>query len=67
MNLQEWLDWRNAQRKVRQKMRLAVPKPYDGPVGSANVAKERWDNILQSESTDWDTIEKEAGEQWDDA
>ena len=67
MDLKSWLARNEAARKARQKMRMAVPRPYDGPIGPANMAKERWDNILQQQQTDWDAIEKEAGEQWDDA
>ena len=66
MDLKTWLARNEAARKARKAMRMSVPRPYEGPVGDANVAKERWDNIIQSQNTDWDAIEKEAGARWDE-
>jgi len=67
MDLKSWLAKRDAERKARQAERDRAPRPYAGDIGDANIAKERWDTILQQQRNDWDTIEREAGRRWDES
>lgn len=66
MDLKSWLEMRAAQRRARQVERERAPRPYAGDIGDANVARERWDTILQQQRNDWDAIEREAGRRWDE-
>ena len=66
MDLKSWLAKRDAERKARQAERDRAPRPYVGDIGDANMAKERWDTILQQQRNDWDAIEREAGRRWEE-
>ena len=66
MDLKSWLAKRDAERKARQSERDRAPRPYVGDIGDANMAKDRWDTILQQQRNDWDAIEREAGRRWDE-